>query len=417
MLKKKNEPVKRLLLKIIGVYRIVCLAALFGMILFSEEPGLSGSTALLLVWLSVSAVLYFVLLLKWNNLPILLLFDYFTVLLFSYFEPHTMIPEFIWIPGIIMALALTLPRIFGIIVPLVLGIPGAAALSWGFESNPPWFTFGGAFPFFFAALILYTPVGMLSVITAFLCAETEKAKARSCDLEMIVFQLNKLNHSISDKIFDLQNATTMEERKRLSKEIHDTAGYVFINLIMMLQAAQAVFKKDNDKAQQLVGDARDYAERGINEIRHQLRTIRSRESVRISLQNEFFTITDSFHRATEVEISLNYGGWPATLSKDMDAFFISFLQETLTNALKHGHASAVSVVCWKSVSHIGMAVTDNGTGSTAPIKFGIGITAMEDVIGKMHGTITIRNDKTGFEINAAVPLEEITAAWPELLQE
>jgi signal transduction histidine kinase len=56
-----------------------------------------------------------------------------------------------------------------------------------------------------------------------------------------------------------------------------------------------------------------------------------------------------------------------------------------------------------------MAVTDNGTGTAAPIKFGIGITAMEDVIGKLHGTITIRNDKTGFEINAAVPLEELTA--------
>jgi signal transduction histidine kinase len=396
-------------LKILGVYRIICLPVVLALTVYTGKNGGNASSLLLFFWLVLSTLLYFFLLPRLVNFFMLLLADYFTVLLYSYFEHAFLIVELVWIPGILLALVLAMPGIIGKILSLVLGIPGAIGFSWGYTSRLSVFVAGLTLPFYLAALVVYVPVGFLAIIVSFVYAEMEKIKSKDTGLELINAHLNELNRSISEKIFRLQNDTAIEARKRLSKEIHDSTGYVFINLIMMLQAAAAVFRKDTGKAQRLVDDARDYAERGINEIRHQLRDIRSSTTSRLSLQNDFSNLVESFHKATEVEISIDYGEWPRTFSKEVDSFFVSFLQETLTNALKHGHATEISVVCWKSVSHIGMSVTDNGTGAAPPIKFGIGITAMEDVIGQLQGTISIRTGEPGFRINASIPLEAVKA--------
>jgi signal transduction histidine kinase len=367
----------------------------------------NGRPPLVFVWLSLSSALYFFLLLYPGSLLILLLGDYFAVLLYSYFEHGFLIAELIWIPGIILALTLALPGPAARALFPGLGIAGAVGFSWGYTSGIRIPVAGASLPFYAAALIVYVPAGLLAAIVSFISLEMEKIKKQNDGLRTISAHLNELNRDISERMFRLQNDTAIEARKRLSKEIHDSTGYVFINLIMMLQAASAVFRRDTGKAQELIDKTRDYAERGINEIRHRLRDIRSYTTSRVSLQNEFFNLAESFHKATEVEITIDYGEWPASLSKEADSFFISFLQETLTNALKHGHATFVSVVCWKSASHIGMSVTDNGTGAETPIKFGIGISAMDDLIGQMRGNIYIRSNEPGFRISASIPLGAI----------
>jgi signal transduction histidine kinase len=240
-----------------------------------------------------------------------------------------------------------------------------------------------------------------------LSAYTSELRGRTRSLERFNLQLDTINRDITGKMFRLQNDTTLEERKRISKEIHDTAGYVFINLIMMLQAASAVLRKDTEKAEGLINDARDYAERGINEIRHILQNIREYSPAALSLQNELFDIGKSFRNATGTVLNIDYGNWPGTFSKKLDSFFMSFMEEALTNALKHGHATEISVMCWNNSSHITMSVSDNGKGMSAPVKKGIGISAMEEFAVRQKGSIIIQGSDRGFKITAAIPLASI----------
>jgi signal transduction histidine kinase len=235
------------------------------------------------------------------------------------------------------------------------------------------------------------------------CARIEKTEERCRSLKVDYKTLGEVNNAISQRIYSLINDTTQKERDRISKDVHDTAGYVFINLIMMLEAASVVIFRDTEKSKKLVNDARNYAEKGINEIRHILQDIRNYTPGVISLQNEFFNIGDSFQKATDVNIDIHYGPWPASFSNNIDSFFISFMQESLTNALKHGHAGIVSVNCWISSEYYGMTVTDNGAGADLPVKKGIGITAMEDVAVELGGNISIKSD-TGFRISVFIPI-------------
>jgi signal transduction histidine kinase len=202
-------------------------------------------------------------------------------------------------------------------------------------------------------------------------------------------------------MFTLQQNTVEMERNRLSKEIHDIAGYVFINIIMMLQAASAVFNKDRKKAETLIVDTRDYAERGINEIRHVLRNIRE-PPASLSLQNEFFNIGDVFQKATDTSVVIHYGTWPRSFSPLVDSFFISFMQEALTNAIKHGHATETAIDCQEVDGFITMTITDNGLGAKFPLQKGIGISSLEDFAFQYGGGVDIQSGKYGFKIKVSV---------------
>jgi signal transduction histidine kinase len=335
-------------------------------------------------------------------LIVLLIIEYFMVFYYPYVEYHIFM-EFIWSPGTIAAAALLMQKKKGMLFTAAAGIAGPVFLSYGYIYNID-ITIGALmFPFYVPALVFYIPVTLLAILGSHAYYQIEVINTRRSALELENAGLNEINHAISQRLFSLQNDTTQKERNRLTKEIHDTAGYVFINLIMMLQAVMAILRRDIDKADKLLHDARDYADRGINEIRHLLRNIRNYTPVRLSLQNELYDVGESFRKATDVEIEIEYSTWPKTLPENLDSFFISFMQESLTNALKHGHADRVSVHCWDSDTAIGMTITDNGSGAITPIKKGIGITAMEEVISQLDGSLTVVSDEQGFRITAAVP--------------
>jgi signal transduction histidine kinase len=288
-----------------------------------------------------------------------------------------------------------------------MGIPGSIFLSYGFSEEFVLSLGGLSFPFYIAVIPYYLFITFLSIVLCYYYIQSQKREKYTKALEILNNQLNEINNSVSNKIFSLENDSTNEERKRISKEIHDTAGYVFVNLIMMLQAASAVFNKDSKKAENLINDARDYAERGINEIRHILHEIRNYAPTRISLQNEMYNIGKAFNRATEVKVNINYGNWPQIFSDRVDSLFLLFIQESLTNALKHGHASSISISCWKNEHSHTITIADNGVGTTLPIKKGIGITALEDMVNRYNGYLIMRSDETGFSIQVLIPNDEL----------
>lgn len=387
------------------LYRIVCLAVTLVLILLTGREGgiFFRHPFWFFLYFSAGTVLYVCVRHNFRLCLLFLVLDYFAVLLYQYFAPHLVFMELIWIPGILLAVAVTAPAFWAGPLTFFLGVPVYLLMSYGFNA-PVLVTVGDRqYSYSTLSLFYYVPVTFLAVLIGRIAVRLRGLQERTGVLELINLRLDNLNSQISRKMFSLQNDTTMEERKRISKEIHDTAGYVFINLIMMLQAASAILYKDTGRAAQLIDDARNYAERGINEIRHILRNIRDYSPASLSLQNDLFEIGQSFRRATGVELSIDYGNWPNTFTESIDAFFKSFMQETLTNALKHGQATMVTITCWMTETHSSMCVVNNGEGISQPIQRGIGIAAMEDFITKHDGTIVIQSGSREFKITAAIP--------------
>jgi signal transduction histidine kinase len=312
-----------------------------------------------------------------------------------------MIMEFIWLPVILLSTAFIFPMPFNLVLTVFLGLPGYILFSYGWNSAVPFVVENDGPPYYFVFFCL--PVTLLTLFLGIMNYFLFRMADRIKTLELINERINILNRETMRKVFILQNIAKGEERKRISKEVHDTAGYVFVNLIMMLQAAQAVFTKDAKKTEQLIAETRNYAERGINEIRHILRDIRDYNQVSMGIQNDIHDIAFSFQKATGVIVEINYGGWPKNLGKDLDSFFLSLTQESLTNALKHGHASTVSIQCWLENRKITMSITDNGSGAILPVQKGIGISSIEEYVREHNGEVLIQSSH-GFHLVVSIPL-------------
>jgi signal transduction histidine kinase len=398
---------KKILLRAVFLYRIFCLVltVVFLISLQQEKDYIEFYYFGFMIYFFIGTIVFLPLLGNSRLLFSLVILDYFGVLLYQYFDPYTLFMELLWLPEILSAVSLIIPAPLNIPFTLFLGIPCFVLLSYGYCYSLEIAVGPYHYSYLTAALFYNVPVSFFAAALGQISSYTARLREKAESLKQINIKLDKINHQITSRIFNLQNDTSLEERKRISKEIHDTAGYVFINLIMMLQATSAILHKDIGKAEQLINDARDYADRGINEIRHILRDIRDYAPASISLQNELLEIGKSFMKATDVGLAIEYGNWPVSFSKTIDSFFKSFMQEALTNALKHGHATDIIIICWMTDTHIIMSIADNGEGVSTPIIEGIGISSIEDFVTRRNGAITIQSGNYGFKISASIPRE------------
>lgn len=334
------------------------------------------------------------------------LIDYFVVLLFGYFN-STFFIEMVWIPYLLLEVIYLFPAVLSAVFIILLGGFGSIILSSSFLSGLILVVGNQGIKFTLLAVFYYTPICLLLLMILYQKSYRKHLLTENITLRAIKQKLESINRQVTNTMYRLRADSTAEERKRISKEIHDTAGYVFVNLIMMLQAVLAVIKNDKDKAIKIIQEARDYAEKGVNEIRYILREIRNTNPKRITLQNAFFDIGESFRKTTGVDLTIEYGNWPKSLPKLYEDFFVSFIQECLTNSLKHGNASGIVVICWMTESYITISVSDNGRGLSGVIVFGIGISSIKEFVDSKHGQITILSDQNGFRIILNIPVDEI----------
>jgi signal transduction histidine kinase len=388
--------------------RIACLViSVFIIRSFNESGGqLTQYYKWFLAYLSASTVLLFVINKDYLLCFLLLFNDYIVILLFQYFSPHNFYLELVWLPELIVLASVIFPPPVNYLYAFLMGVPGYLAFNYLNYENVHVMIGGTEYSGLGMSLVFCLPVTLLALVIGFLYGHFNNNSVRIDSLECLNRQINKMNREIMNKVFVLQNIISLEERKQVSKEIHDVAGYVFVNLIMMLQAAQAVFGRDQQKSESLIAQARDYAEQGINEIRYLLRDVRNYRPEFISLQNSLFDVADSFTKATGVDVTINYGNWPASFGKELDSFFTSLMQESLTNALKHGRSSSVSVQCWLSETEIIMSVNDNGSGSEIPVKKGIGLSSVEGFVIALGGKLNVQS-VSGFQIAVFIPKASI----------
>lgn len=408
----RNNAYRRRLLRVLWLCQGLCVVLLALGVRLAGNYGYAFSKGMTIWFLAYSlATLLLRFALKQDSLESysLVALDFFALLLFGYFEPHFLLPEFLMIPILLIEIAALYPTIPGIAAILLLGVPGSVLLSYANYASLALAIQDRKYSVSAFAALYYSPITLASLVLIMQIAHMERTDARLAGMETLNRQLDKINRDITNKMFKLKRDSVVEERKRITKEIHDMAGYIFINLIMMLQAASAVLHKDLDKAESLIIDAREYANRGIEEIRQILRGMRSTNTSPLSLQNELFDVGESFQKATNVALSLQFGNWPKTFSRELDLFFTSFLQEGLTNSLKHGNADAIEVICSATADDVIMSIGDNGKGALPPLRKGIGLSGIEDYVEALQGHVDIKTDENGFRIAVSIPKSALSA--------
>ena len=206
---------------------------------------------------------------------------------------------------------------------------------------------------------------------------------------------------------DARLESAENERNRITREIHDSLGYAFTNIIMISEAMGHVHH-DADRIKQMVQDLKQQAVHGLQETRSILRIVRSeRFAPQNSLNSLLLRFKELSTRGTlGLSVSVDFGSiWPIT-EQSVLHHLQKILQEAVVNSIKHGRAGEMSIRLRRDARNFHMNISDNGIGCSNIVK-GIGLRSMEERAAQLDGTVECRSAEHGFSVQLSIPLWRI----------
>ncbi len=194
------------------------------------------------------------------------------------------------------------------------------------------------------------------------------------------------------------------ERNRISREIHDISGYIFTNLIALLNAACSIPQEDRESLSDILLTARKQAQEGLKETRIALRKTRELPIPQEVGVRAIYKIISIFQQTTGLHVDVHWGNIPHSFSRAINFAIYRTVQEALTNTIRHSLATKVSIYFSVKNDILHMSIIDNGQGAET-VEKGIGLKGMDERIGNLYGHVYTKNAPGGgFQLDVIIPL-------------
>jgi signal transduction histidine kinase len=201
-----------------------------------------------------------------------------------------------------------------------------------------------------------------------------------------------------------------EERRRLSRELHDETAQVFSAVKMELSVL-----RDGVPAETAgrIDHALDLVDTGIRGIRNVVHSLRPSLLDDLGLLPALRSLITEFQQRSGLAVSLESPATLAPLSKDAELALFRALQEALSNVARHAGAGTVTVRLRQDGPRLELTVQDDGRGlpegvtpATIERPGHMGIVGMRERIGALGGTVMVEAPPgAGFRVRVQLPVE------------
>ena len=200
-----------------------------------------------------------------------------------------------------------------------------------------------------------------------------------------------------------------EERSRIARELHDIVAHAVSIMVLQVGAIRhklpELLAEDKDALRGVEKTGRD----ALAEMRRLLGAMR-REGDDVELAphpgvDRLDSLLDDVGRAG-LPVKLHIDGDPFPLPRAIDLSAYRIVQEGLTNALKHAHASQADVSFHYGSDELQIEVRDNGEGRSTSDGLGHGLVGIRERVKIYGGEMTAgAAPEGGFVLGARLPLE------------
>ncbi|MCM3261257.1 histidine kinase [Paenibacillus lautus] len=215
-------------------------------------------------------------------------------------------------------------------------------------------------------------------------------------------ELDRLTQRLSENneyIRQFEYMFKLEERNRLSQEIHDKIGHSMTGALIQMEAAKRLMVSNPDKSAELLQNAISISKEGIESIRLVLKNVKPpTEQLGINRMRLFL---EEFSVQHPIKTVLTHEGNMDVITPLQWKIIQDNTQEALTNTMKYANATAVSLHIEVLGTMIKAKVSDNGKGMQKVIK-GLGIIGMEERAAVVNGTVIV-DGSSGFSVTTLIP--------------
>jgi signal transduction histidine kinase len=191
-----------------------------------------------------------------------------------------------------------------------------------------------------------------------------------------------------------------EERQRLGRDLHDGAQQELVSVVISLQLAQNRWRRDPDRARELVDDALDHAQTAVSELRSLAAGIHPSVLSDRGLVAALESLADRSPVPVELDADLDER---LPMAVETTAYFV--VGEALTNVAKYAHATYVQVGVAVRDGRLALDVVDDGVGG-ADATLGSGLRGLADRVSAHQGTLQVCSPLgRGTRVHAEIPVK------------
>jgi signal transduction histidine kinase len=187
----------------------------------------------------------------------------------------------------------------------------------------------------------------------------------------------------------------LEERQRLSRELHDSVTQSLYGICLYAQAASGqIDLHEINQARQYINDIQNTAQESLADMRlliYELRPpILEKEGLVAAIKSRLMSVEDRAGLKSSFNSNLT-----GRLALDVEEGLYQIVRESLNNIIKHAHAKNISVCLKENREIVSMEILDDGIGffqDNACRQGRLGIVSMQER-ARSHGW--------GFEITSS----------------
>ncbi|MEH2153270.1 CHASE2 domain-containing protein [Nostoc sp.] len=208
---------------------------------------------------------------------------------------------------------------------------------------------------------------------------------------------NRLFVGIGQDISDrkrAEEASILDERNRMAREIHDILAQAFTGILLHIGAAMELIIKKPDKAEAHMETVDELARTGLAEARRSVTALRPKLLEEGNLFDALKRLTNQMKLSTNTQLTCEIIGATYPLPPNVENHLLRIGQEALTNAIKYAHATQINVELICEESQCLLRIKDNGQGFTidqVSVNKGFGLLGMSERVEQIGGELVIQS--------------------------
>ncbi len=216
------------------------------------------------------------------------------------------------------------------------------------------------------------------------------------NIEEELRMMDRANLELKSYIEVAEENAEIRERKRISREIHDTLGHALTGISAGIDAVLVLVDMDKESAKKQLHNLSEIVRQGIVDVRRSLNKMRPGALEELTLKASLQALIKPYTKIANLTIDLDYQWGEVDFEKTTEIVIFRAIEEAITNSIRHGQAQHIWLKLTHDETHYYVAISDNGRGCQN-IKYGFGLTQMQERLATIGGKVSYQGDD-GFKI-------------------
>jgi signal transduction histidine kinase len=202
-------------------------------------------------------------------------------------------------------------------------------------------------------------------------------------------------------------ATQEDERKKLSRELHDHVGQLLTALRLELGRIDRLRASGDKALAGAVGECRQLVDNLVRVVRDLALGLRPTMLDDFGLQPALEWLVRDLARRSLIEVDLHVRGNIDGLDEQHRTCVYRAVQEALTNCVRHASAARVEVTISGTPTTLDVSIVDDGKGFDPSARHhgGLGLRGIEERVKELRGTLTVHSaPDAGTTVRLSLPI-------------